>query len=82
MNAANCVNFWCSGTACPFARIALVHLRMPSIDQGVQAFLWALFFFLLLWIGMLALEVSGATALILSLLAGGAIFLFVRLRGA
>jgi hypothetical protein len=59
-----------------------MHLRMPSIDQGVQAFLWAFFFFLLLWIGMLALEVSGATALILALLAGGAIFLFVRLRGA
>jgi hypothetical protein len=58
-----------------------MHLRMPSIDQGVQAFVWALFFFLLLWIGMLALDVSGATALILSLLAGGAIFLFVRLRG-
>jgi hypothetical protein len=59
-----------------------MHLRMPSIDQGVQAFLWALFFFLLLWIGMLALEVSSATALILSLVAAGAIFLFVRLRGA
>jgi hypothetical protein len=58
-----------------------MHLRMPSIDQGVQAFVWALFFFLLLWLGMLALGVSGATALILSLLAGGAIFLFVRLRG-
>lgn len=59
-----------------------MHLRMPSIDQGVQAGLWAIFFFLLLWIGMLALGVSGATALILSLLAAGAIFLFVRLRGA
>jgi hypothetical protein len=58
-----------------------MHLRMPSIDQGVQAFVWAIFFFLLLWLGMLALGVSGATALILSLLAGGAIFLFVRLRG-
>ena len=58
-----------------------MHLRMPSIAQGVQAFLWAVFFFLLLWIGMLALEVSSATALILSLVAAGAIFLFVRLRG-
>jgi len=58
-----------------------MHLRMPSIDQGVQAFLWAVFFFLLLWIGMLALDVSSATALILSLVAAGAIFLFVRLRG-
>ncbi len=59
-----------------------MHLRMPSIDQGVQAFVWALFFFVLLWVGMLALDVSGATALILSLLAGGVVFLFVRLRGA
>ncbi|MEP7225027.1 MAG: hypothetical protein ABI783_08725 [Actinomycetota bacterium] len=58
-----------------------MHLRMPSIAQGVQAFLWALFFFLLLWIGMLAVEVSNATALILAFVAGGAIFLFVRLRG-
>ena len=58
-----------------------MHLRWPSIDQGVQAFAWAVFFFLLLWVGMLALEVSGATALILSLVSSGAIFLFVRLRG-
>jgi len=58
-----------------------VHLRMPSIDQGVQAFVWAVFFFLLLWVGMLALGVSGATALILSLVSSGAIFLFVRVCG-
>jgi hypothetical protein len=56
-------------------------LRMPSIDQGVQAFAWAVFFFLVLWVGMLALGISDANALILSLLAGGVIFLFVRLRG-
>ncbi len=58
-----------------------MHLRMPSIDLGVQAFAWAVFFFLVLWLGMLALGVSGATALILSLLSGCAVFLFVRLRG-
>ena len=58
-----------------------MHLRMPTIDQGVQAFVWAVFFFFLLWLGMLALGVSSATAFILSLVAGGAIFLFVRLRG-
>ncbi len=58
-----------------------MHLRMPSIDPGVQAFAWALFFFLLLWIGMLAVGVSGATAFVLSLVAGGAIFLFVRVAG-
>ena len=58
-----------------------MHLRMPSIDQGVQAFIWALIFFLILWLGMLAVDVSQATAFILSLVAAGAIFLFVRLRG-
>jgi hypothetical protein len=58
-----------------------MHLRMPSIDQGVQAFAWAVFFFFLLWFGMLLLDVSGGTALMLSLVAAGAIFLFVRLRG-
>ncbi len=58
-----------------------MHLRMPSIDQGVQAFVWALFFFLLLWVGMLAVGVSSATAFILSLVSAGAIFLFVRVRG-
>jgi hypothetical protein len=54
---------------------------MPSIDHGVQSFFWAFVFFLILWFGMLALGVAGATAFILSLLAGGAIFLFVRTRG-
>jgi len=58
-----------------------MHLRMPSIDQGVQAFCWAVFFFVVLWLGMLAVGVSQPTALILSLIAGGAIFLFVRLSG-
>ncbi|MBA2461208.1 MAG: hypothetical protein H0V45_05510 [Actinobacteria bacterium] len=58
-----------------------MHLRMPSIDHGVQSFAWAIVFFLILWLGMLAVGVSGGTALILSLVAAGAIFLFVRLSG-
>jgi hypothetical protein len=59
-----------------------MHLRMPSIDQGVQAGIWSVFFFFLLWIGMRAVGVSNATAFILSLVAAGAIFLFIRTRGA
>ena len=59
-----------------------MHLRMPSIDQGVQAFVWAVIFFLYLWLGMLAVGVSGATAFILSLVSAGAIWLLVRTRGA
>ena len=36
-----------------------MHLRMPSIDKGVQAFVWALVFFLFMWLGALLLDVSG-----------------------
>ena len=58
-----------------------MHLRAPSIDHGVQSFLWALVFFLFLWFGMLAVGVSGATAFVLALVLGVLIFLFVRIFG-
>jgi hypothetical protein len=58
-----------------------MHLRMPSIDQGVQAFIWALVFFLVLWFGALALGFDAGTSLIVSLLLAGAIFVLVRIRG-
>ena len=58
-----------------------MHLRMPSVDQGVQAFAWALVFFLYLWLGMLLLGIGGATALIVSLVSAAAIWLLVRTRG-
>ena len=35
------------------------------------------FFFVYLWLGMLAVDVSGASAFILSALLGGAIYLFI-----
>ncbi|MGH3132271.1 MAG: hypothetical protein ACRDNY_00755 [Gaiellaceae bacterium] len=58
-----------------------MHLRMPSIDQGVQAFVWAVVFFLFLWLGALALDFPGGTSFVVSLLVAGAIFLIVRTRG-
>jgi hypothetical protein len=58
-----------------------MHLRMPSIDQGVQAFIWALVFFLFLWLGALALEFPGGISFIIALLAATVIFLLVRTRG-
>jgi hypothetical protein len=58
-----------------------MHLRPPSIDQGVQAGAWAVGLGLFLFFGMLAIGVERATALIFSLVAAGAIFFFVRLRG-
>lgn len=58
-----------------------MHLRMPSIDQGVQAFVWAAVFFLYLWLGSLLMGFPGGTSLVLSLLVGAAVFLLVRIRG-
>jgi hypothetical protein len=58
-----------------------MHLRMPSIDQGVPAFVWALVFFLFLWFCALLLKLPGGTSFIISLLAAAVIFLLVRMRG-
>ncbi len=80
-SATGSVNFFGPTAAARTGRIAVVHLRMPSIDQGVQAFVWAVVFFLYLWIGMLAVGISGATAFIVSLVVGAAVWLLVRTRG-
>ena len=58
-----------------------MHLRAPSTDRGVQSFIWSLVFFLILYFGMVAVDVSKATALIISLVSAFLIFLFVRTRG-
>ena len=58
-----------------------MHLRAPSIDQGVQAFAWSLVFFLFMWLGAVAVDVPGPIAFVVSLVAAAAIFMFVRLRG-
>ena len=58
-----------------------MHLRMPSIDRGVQSFIWAVVFFLFLYFGMVAIAVSKGTAFVLSLVAAFLIFLLVRTRG-
>ena len=58
-----------------------MHLRPPSIDHGVISFVWAFGLGLYLWLGMLAIGVSGATAFVLAAVAACAIFLFVRIYG-
>jgi hypothetical protein len=58
-----------------------VHLRAPSVDKGVQSFLWALFFFLYLFLGMLAIGIAKGNALIFSALAGFGIFFYIRIFG-
>ena len=57
------------------------HVRPPSIDKGVAAFLWAFGFFLYLWLGMIAVDVGKGASFILALVAGGAIFLYIRIYG-
>jgi hypothetical protein len=58
-----------------------VHLRAPSVDKGVQSFLWAFFFFLYLFLGMLAIGIGKGNALIFSALAGFGIFFYIRIFG-
>ena len=58
-----------------------MHLRAPSIDQGVHAFAWSVVFFLYMWLGAVAVEVPGGVAFVVALVAAAAIFIFVRLRG-
>ena len=58
-----------------------MHLRAPSIDKGVSAFWWAFFFFVYLFLGMLAIGVAKGSAFIFSALLGFGIFLYIRICG-
>jgi hypothetical protein len=58
-----------------------VHLRLPAIDPGVKAFLWALSLSLYLWSFMLAVGVDKGTATVVGLIAFGAFFVYVRVYG-
>jgi uncharacterized protein len=51
--------------------------NMLARHTRLTAVLWATFFFVYLWLGMLAVDVSGLSAFILSALLGGAIYLFI-----
>jgi len=51
--------------------------NMLARHTRLTAALWATFFFVYLWLGMLAVDVSAPTAFILPALLGGAIYLFI-----
>jgi hypothetical protein len=61
--------------------VAAVHLRLPAIDPGVKAFVWALVLALYIWAFMLAVAVDKGTSLVVGLISFGAIFLLVRVYG-
>ena len=58
-----------------------MHLRAPSTDRGVQSFIWAVVFFVILYFGMIAIAVAKGTAFVVSLVAAFLIFLVIRTRG-
>ncbi|MBD0339020.1 MAG: hypothetical protein ICV67_07025 [Thermoleophilia bacterium] len=58
-----------------------MHFRLPSFDPGTTAGLWALGFGLYLFGGLLAIGISAGTSFVLSIVATGLIFLYVRLYG-
>jgi len=58
-----------------------MHLRAPSIAHGITSFLWAFFLGLFIWIGGVAVGISGGIAFISGCVAGFLIFLFVRVYG-
>jgi hypothetical protein len=58
-----------------------MHLRPPAIDHGVISFLWALFFFLFIWIGGSAVGYGSAVTFITGAVVGFLAFVFVRVYG-
>jgi hypothetical protein len=58
-----------------------VHLRPPSIDRGVTSAAWAIGLGLFIFFGMWSVGVSAGTSFVISAVAAGAIFLFVRIYG-
>jgi polyisoprenoid-binding protein YceI len=51
------------------------------VDPGISSFVWALVFFLYLWLGMAAVGVDFGIAFVLSLVAGLFVFVYVRTHG-
>ena len=58
-----------------------MHLRPPSFSPGFTSLLWAVGLGLFLWVFLLSVGVTGATAFLLGLVVGLAIFFYVLLYG-
>ncbi len=57
------------------------HLRPPSISHGVISFIWALVFGVYVWLGGLAVGVSGGTAFIFGAVIGFLVYILVMVYG-
>jgi hypothetical protein len=58
------------------------HLRPPAFSPGFTAFIWGLVFGAFIVLGLLAIGISRPTAVLFGVIAGFAIFFYVRLTGA
>ena len=58
------------------------HFRMPAISHGVVSFVWALVFGVYIWLGAVAIGVTGATAFILGAVIGFLVYIVVLVYGA
>jgi hypothetical protein len=56
--------------------------RPPAFSPGFTSFVWGVTLGAFIWIGLLAVGVSGATSFIFALVAAMLIFFYVRLFGA
>jgi hypothetical protein len=61
--------------------ILAMHLRPPSVSRGFASFLWALLFALVIWLGLIAVDVAFGIAILLGLTLGTIIFFYIRLYG-
>jgi multisubunit Na+/H+ antiporter MnhE subunit len=58
-----------------------MHLRPPATDHGVTSFLWAVFFWLFIWIGGSAVGYSSSMTFIIGAVVGFLAFLLIRVYG-
>jgi hypothetical protein len=56
--------------------------RPPAFSPGFTSFVWGLVLGLFIWIGLLAVGVSGGTAFLVGVVSAVLIFFYVRLYGA
>ena len=60
---------------------ALIRPRPPAFSRGFTSFVWGVLLGGFIWVGLLAIGVSGATAFLFGALSAALIFFFVRLYG-
>jgi hypothetical protein len=55
--------------------------RLPAFSPGFTSLVWGFCLGAYIWLGLLAIGVSGGTAFLFALVAGTLIFFYVRLFG-